>query len=199
LRKLARRTDLDAIVIPRMNWDLGYPPSNPIQRYEPQLRMYRPSAVKWPTIPNKLPIVPPERRYHLPPHDELVIIHDRSRNIPEILERSIRYAPAQAQSMIDQGQVFTAKDMLAALAAQTDKEFFLGEAWEDGVPGMLRALILVAFKFYVWAAFWQLSGARRTAEDDRFLRRLGAVFGLARNLLHIFAKSYRVAKRAISR
>src|SRR5204863_7347848 len=39
LTELARRDDLDAVVIPRMNWDLGYPPSDPIQRYEPQLRM----------------------------------------------------------------------------------------------------------------------------------------------------------------
>lgn len=28
LRRLAQRQDLDAIVIPRMNWDLGYPPSS---------------------------------------------------------------------------------------------------------------------------------------------------------------------------
>ena len=48
-----------------------------------------------------------------------------------------------------------------------------GKAWRDGVPGMLRAAILVAFHFYIWAAFWQLSGAKRTPEDDRFVRRFG--------------------------
>lgn len=199
LCRISKRTDIDAVVIPRMNYDLGYPPSSPVQRYEPQIRMYRRDRVVWPTIPNTLPNVPEERLYRIRKRDELVLIHDRSRNIPEVLERSIRYAPAQAQSMIDQGQVFTAKNMLMALVAQTDKEFFRGEAWKDGVPGILRASILVAFKFYVWAAFWQLSGAQRTVEDDRFLRRLGAVLKIGRRLLGICIAGYRFVKKLISR
>jgi glycosyltransferase involved in cell wall biosynthesis len=173
LRDCAQHPELDAVVIPRMNYDLGYPPTGAVQRYEPQLRLYRRARVIWPHIPNTLPVVAAEHRHTLPARDDLVLIHDRSRNIPEVLDRVLRYAPAQAQSMVDQGQVFTAGRMLRALAGQTDKEFFRARAWEDGVPGLLRAGILVAFKFYVWAAFWQLSGARRTAADDRLVRRLG--------------------------
>ena len=185
LKDLAQRDDLDAIVIPRMNYDLGYPPSNPIQRYEPQLRMYRRTRVQWPEIPNTLPVVPEDRQFQLPQSDDLVIIHDRSRNVPEILERVIRYAPAQAQSMLDQGQHFTAKGMFRALAAQIDKEFFRAEAWNDGLPGVLRATILVAYKFYVWTAFWQLSGAQRAAEDDRIVRQMGKTLGF---LWRLFGK-----------
>lgn len=194
LRRLARRADLDAIVIPRMNWDLGYPPSSPIQRYEPQLRMYRRASVVWPEIPNKLPVVPDERRYRLPDRDELVIIHDRSRTIAEVLDRVVRYAPAQAQSMYDQGQAFTAIGMLRALAAQIDKEFFQGRAWQDGVPGVIRAAILVAYKFYVWAAFWQISGAGRTPADDRLLRRIGFVLDTLRGAASAGFRVYRLAR-----
>jgi (heptosyl)LPS beta-1,4-glucosyltransferase len=185
LKALSQREDLYAIVIPRMNYDFGYPPSNPVQRYEPQLRMYRRTRIQWPVIPNTLPFVPDERKFLLPQRDDLVIIHDRSRNVPEVLERVVRYAPAQAQSMLDQGQRFTAKGMFRALAAQIDKEFFRGEAWNDGVPGLLRATILVAYKFYVWAAFWQLSGAQRTMEDDRLIQRVGKMLGAARRLLGV--------------
>jgi len=195
LKELAQRDDLDAIVIPRMNYDLGYPPSNPFQRYEPQLRMYRCTRVHWPEIPNTLPVVPEDRKFQLPQRDDLVIVHDRSRNVPEILERVIRYAPAQAQSMLDQGQRFTARGMFQALAAQIDKEFFRGEAWNDGVPGVLRATVLVAYKFYVWAAFWQLSGAQRTAEDDRIVRRMGKVLSVARQLLGMVLSSFRFLTR----
>jgi hypothetical protein len=197
LTELARRDDLDAVVIPRMNWDLGYPPSDPIQRYEPQLRMYRPSRVKWPIVPNALPIVDEQRKYRLPQHDELVIIHDRSRNIPEVLDRVIRYAPAQAQSMQDQGQDFSAKAMLLAMAAQVDKEFFRGHAWQDGVPGVLRAGILVAYKFYVWAAFWQLSGAKRTQADDRFVRRIGMILAGLRRLVALSGACLRFARHLV--
>jgi glycosyltransferase involved in cell wall biosynthesis len=173
LRRLASRQDLDAVVVPRMNYDLGYPPTNPMERYEPQLRMYRKSGVRWPEVPNALPAVPEARLYRLPQDDGLVMVHDRSRNIPEVLERSLRYAPLQAQSMIDRGQVFTARAMLTALASRAWRQLFVGKAWRDGVPGILRVGILVGFHFYVWAAFWQLSGGKRTREDDRFLQRAG--------------------------
>ena len=45
LRRLAARDDIDAVVLPRMNLDFGHAPSSPLQRYEPQLRMYRRAAV----------------------------------------------------------------------------------------------------------------------------------------------------------
>lgn len=199
LQEIAMRADIDAVVIPRMNCDFGYPPSHPIQRYEPQLRMYRRSAVTWPTTPNKLPIVPAHRKVELPKRDEFVIIHDRSRNIPEVLERSIRYAPAQAQSMIDRGEIFSARAMLAAITAQIDKEFFWAEAWKDGVPGYLRAFVLVSFKVHVWAAFWQKSNIGRTPRDDRFLQRLGYFLLTIRRLIRLLGLPFYAIARLFRR
>ena len=175
LRRLADHPDLDAVVIPRMNVDLGFPPSNPLHRYEPQLRMYRRSRVSWPVVPNALPQVSEDRLHRLPPSDDLVIVHERNRTIPEVLDRVVRYAPAEARSMADRGQVFSANDMAVALGRAFHKQFIWGQPWKDGVPGMLRASILVAYKFYVWAAFWQVSGGRRTAKDDAVVRRVGVV------------------------
>jgi len=195
LRRLAQRDDIDAVVIPRMNFDLGYAPSNALHRYEPQLRMYRKSVVTWPVVPNALPRVSDDRINRLPARDDLVIIHNRSRNIPEALERVLRYAPAQAQSMIDQGQVFTARTMLLTLWKKFYTQFFTGQALRDGVPGMLRASMLIAFHFYVWAAFWQLSGAHRTGADDRLLRRLGAIVEAFRRAWSILGTLYRFTKR----
>jgi hypothetical protein len=197
LCRIAHMDNIDAVVIPRMNFDLGYPPSSPLHRYEPQLRMYRRSKVKWPVVPNALPTVADERLYRLPGRDELVLIHDRSRNIPEVLERVMRYAPAQAQSMIDQGQHFTAKSMLMTLTEKTYKQFVVGNPWRDGVPGLLRATILVGFHFYVWAAFWQLSGAQRTPVDDRLLQRLGFVFEFSRPVIKIGVSCWGVAARVV--
>jgi glycosyltransferase involved in cell wall biosynthesis len=173
LQRAAAQSDVDAVVMPRMNWDLGYPPSNPNERYEQQLRMYRKSRVQWPVIPNALPQVSDARKYRVPSTDDTVLIHDRNRNIPEVLDRIVRYAPLQAQSMIDRGEVFSARAMFVSLGTRAKRQFIDGKAWRDGVPGMLRAAILVGFHFYIWAAFWQLSGARRTPEDDRFVQRVG--------------------------
>jgi glycosyltransferase involved in cell wall biosynthesis len=175
LRSAADREDIDAVVLPRMNFDLGYPPSNPLHRYEPQLRMYRRSAVRWPRIPNALPEVPEERLLRLPQEDDLVLIHDRSRSIPEVLERMVRYSEAQAQSMIDRGEVFRAGAMLWNLSRHARKQFIWGDALRDGMPGLLRGGILVAFHFFVWAAFWQLSGAERKPEDERLLGRIRSI------------------------
>jgi hypothetical protein len=83
-----------------------------------------------------------------------------------------RYAPAQAQAMIDAGEVFSARRMIATLAEKLYRHFVLARALRDGVPGLMRAGLLVAFHLYVWAAFWHQSGARRDAADDRLLRGL---------------------------
>jgi len=68
--------------------------------------------------------------------------------------------------MADQGRVFSVADMIIALNRAFHKQFSQGPPWKDGVPGMLRASILVAYKFYVRAAFWQVPCDRRTAQDD---------------------------------
>jgi (heptosyl)LPS beta-1,4-glucosyltransferase len=206
LRHVATRDDIDAVIMPRMNWDLGYPPSNPNERYEQQLRMYRRSRVTWPVIPNALPIVPDARKYRVPSTDETVLMHDRNKNIPEVLDRIVRYAPLQAQSMIDRGQVFSARAMAVSLATRARRQFIDGKAWRDGVPGMLRAAILVLFHFYIWAAFWQLSGAKRTPEDDDFVRRLGGWlergqrgFGLVTSPMRLASRLRERARRALGR
>ena len=63
--------------------------------------------------------------------------------------------------------------MFRTLGGKAYKQFVVARPWQDGVPGFLRGGILVAFHFYVWAAFWQLSGAKRTPADDALMRRLG--------------------------
>lgn len=197
LRRLAERTDIDAVVLPRMNYDLGYPPSHPLHRYEPQLRMYRRNVVRWPEFPNALPKVPEHRKHVIPPSDSVVMIHDRARSVPEILDRVIRYAPAQAEAMVAAGERFTATRMLKAMTAETYKQFVWGQAWRDGVPGFFRATTLVAFKMYVWAAFWQLSGRGRTHDDDRTLRAVGAVAETGRLFLRVGRTIYRVLLRPL--
>jgi hypothetical protein len=134
--------------------------------------MYRRAAVRWPAFPNALPEVSEDRVLRLPPRDELTLVHDRNRNIPEAIDRVRRYAPAQAQAMIDAGEVFTARRMLLTLGEKLYRHLVVARALRDGVPGLLRAGILVAFHLYVWAAFWHQAGARRAAADDRLLRRL---------------------------
>jgi glycosyltransferase involved in cell wall biosynthesis len=199
LGRLSAQQELSAVVIPRMNYDLGYPPSNPLQRHEGQLRMYRRSRVTWPIVPNALPRVPEREVYRLPKVDELVIRHDRSRNIPEVLERSMRYAPLEAEAMLARGQVFTARAMLRALTRVAYTQIVRGEALKDGVPGLLRAFILVGFHFYNWAAFWQASGARRTPEDDRYLRRVDATLQGLRRVLRVGSAGNRLVRRLIRR
>lgn len=194
LRVIAARPDLDAAVIPRMNYDFGYAPSHPLQRYEPQLRMYRRSRVTWPEIPNALPEVPEDRLVRVDPRDDLVLVHDRSRTIEEVVDRVLRYAPLQAQSMVERGEQFSARRMFGVLGEAAYRHFVQGRAWRDGVPGIMRAGVLVAFKFYVWAAFWQASGGRRDPSDDRFLRRLGALVEPSRASLSLAARIRRALR-----
>jgi glycosyltransferase involved in cell wall biosynthesis len=194
LRRVSARSDIDAVVVPRMNFDFGYPASSPLQRYEPQLRMYRRAEVRWPGFPNALPEVRQDRLLRLPSRDELTLVHDRNRNIPEAIDRVRRYAPAQARAMIDAGEVFTARRMLLTLGEKLYRHFVLARALRDGVPGLLRAGLLVTFHLYVWAAFWHQSGANRTAEDDRLLRGLDLALVPVRLIARLLAGVSRRAR-----
>ena len=117
----------------------------------------------------------------------------------EVVDRVARYAVLQAQSMIDRGEVFTARAMLLSLGRRTYRQLIAGRAWRDGVPGLLRVGILVGFHFYVWLAFWQLSGARRTPEDDRWVQRLGTGLGVLRAIGWALSLPYRAWLKATGR
>lgn len=196
LRRLSERDDLDAVAIPVMNYDFGYPASSPIHRFDPKPRFYRRERVVWPTLPNELPSIEPSRLHRLPNRDDLVLIHERNRSIPETLERAIRYAPAEARARLDAGETFTARRMVLRLLNKARKQYVEARAFDDGMPGVVRATVLVMFDFYVWASFWQLSGARRTPEDDRLLRRIGRVVDAAAATGRAAKAVFRLAHRA---
>lgn len=196
LRSLARRSDIDAVVMPRMNIDFGWEPSAPQQRYEPQLRMYRRVAVRWPHVPNALPVVSADRLATVPPRDELTLEHLRNVNVAETADRLVRYAPAQAQAMLDAGQEFSAAAMRRELGRVAGNHFLRNRAWEEGVPGIVRATVLVNHHVYVWIAFWQLSGAPRTPEDDRVVQRFGRVLAVAAGARRLRRRVRSLAARA---
>ncbi|MBD0289659.1 MAG: glycosyltransferase [Thermoleophilia bacterium] len=173
LDSLRDREDVDLVEIPFMHMDFGHAPVSPRLRYDHKPRMYRRSRVEWPTFPNKLPEAPAERIHRIPARDELVVVHVRNRTVAEAIERVLRYAPATAEARLAAGQTFTAREMVRTLTGKARRQYLLTNAFEEGVPGVVRATVLVAFHFYVWAAFWQMSGAPKTPEDDAYIRRLG--------------------------
>ena len=197
LRRLSARDDIDLVEIPFTHWDFGYPPSHRLHRYDPKPRFYRRERVSWPAEPNKLPSVAPERVHKLANRDELVIVHDRNRTISEALDRALRYAPAEAQARIDAGETFTARRMIRRLAQKTRRQFVEGRAFDDGVPGVVRATVLVTFDFYVWASFWQMSGAQRTPEDDGYVRRIGRLVQLSWTAAGAARGPIRAARRLV--
>jgi glycosyltransferase involved in cell wall biosynthesis len=178
LRDVSRRSDIDAVVIPIMNFDFGYPARTEVHRHDPKPRMYRKDRVRWPTLPNKLPSIQEDRVHRIPLRDDLSLIHDRNRTIAEALERAIRYAPAEAQALLDSGETFTARKMVWQVARKAYRQFVHARSLDEGVPGLVRGFVLASFHFYVWACFWQLSGAKRTREDDQYLRRFAVTLRL---------------------
>jgi hypothetical protein len=194
LLRLRHRADIDAVAIPFMNYDLGYPARHPVHRYDPKPRFYRRERVRWPETPNALPRIPEGRLLVLPSRDDLVMVHERNRSIAEAIERALRYAPAEAQAMVDRGEVFTARAMLRTLAGKAYKQFVVARPWREGVPGFFRAGILLAHHFYVWAAFWHLSGGTRTRGDDRLLRRIGVAVEVVRAPGRLVRRSMRLAR-----
>ena len=77
--------------------------------------------------------------------------------------------------MLEAGTTFSAGAMARALWRETDRKLLGTRAWRDGLPGLIRAGVLISFKFHVWVEFWQQSGGQRTADDDKTVRRIGWV------------------------
>jgi hypothetical protein len=195
LRRASLRSDIDVVEIPFMHHDFGYPPTHRLHRYDPKPRMYRNGVVEWPSEPNRLPDVADGRVLRLPATDEVAMIHERNRSVVEALDRVVRYAPAEAQAMIDRGEVFTARRMFATLGGKARKQFVHGEPWRDGVPGIIRASVLVAFHFYVWACFWERAGAQKTAADDAYVLRVFAPLRALRALYRLVRAPVRLIRR----
>jgi len=195
LRRASLRDDIDMVEIPFMHHDFGYPPTHRLHRYDPKPRLYRRAVVEWPSEPNRLPSVGDGRVLRLPDSDEVAMIHDRNRSVVEALDRVVRYAPAEAQAMVDRGEVFTARRMFSTLGAKVRKQFIHGEPWHDGVPGIIRASVLVAFDFYVWACFWERSGAHKTAADDAYVLRMAAPLRALRSLYRLLRAPLRLLGR----
>jgi (heptosyl)LPS beta-1,4-glucosyltransferase len=199
LREASVREDIDVVEIPFMNEDLGFPASHPTLRYDPKPRMYRRDRIRWPEAPHALPTYDAARAVGRPARDELVMRHVRSRNLAEILDRAVRYAPAQAQEMLDRGEVFSARRMITDLSDRAYRQFVVARAYRDGVPGILRAVSLVHYHFCVWLELWQRSGTGRTPEDDAYLARAGGrtstVWRAARLPRRAWAKLRRSANR----
>ena len=65
------------------------------------------------------------------------------------------------------------------------------------MPGLLRAFVLLSFHGYVWACFWQLSGARRTPEDDAVVLRFGRVLGGGRTAYRLVRGPVALTRRIV--
>jgi len=199
LRRASLRSDIDAVAIPFMHHDFGYPATHKLHRYDLHPRMYRRAAVEWPVEPNRNPVIADGRMLSLPESDDVVMIHDRNRTVVEALDRVVRYAPAEAQAMIDRGEEFTARRMFAALRGKARRQFVYGEPWLDGVPGIVRAGVIFAFHFYVWACFWERSGRPKTTDDDAYVKRAAAPLRASRGVYRAARAPRRLLARASAR
>jgi (heptosyl)LPS beta-1,4-glucosyltransferase len=195
LRRVSLIDSVDLVEIPFTHLDLGHPPSHPLLRFDPKPRMYRPDRVRWPDEPHALPTVERSRHYAIAARDDFVMRHERSRNLSEILDRAARYAPAQAQARLDRGDVFSARAMTRDLSERAYRQFVLARAYEDGVPGLLRAGVLIHYHFCVWLEMWQRSGGGRAAEDDRYVARLGRPVELLDRFARMVNAPRRYARR----
>ena len=138
LRELSRRGDLDGAAIAILNHDFGFQAQTGVHRHDRKPRFYRKDRVTWPTLPNLLPEIAPERLYLVPLREELSLIHDRNRTIVEALERVMRYAPAEAQSLLDAGETFTARKMVTYVGGKFYRQFVHARSLDEGVPGLVR-------------------------------------------------------------
>ena len=195
LQEARWRTDVDVVEIPFLNHDLGFPATHPLHRYDPKPRFYRRAAISWPTMPNALPEVDEGRVLRLPSTDEVVMVHERNRTVAEAIERALRYAPAQAQAMVDAGEVFTARRMAGRARPEGAQAVRRRRAVARRRPGHAPRLDPRRLPLLRLGGVLAAVGRGRTAADDRFVARVGTALEAARTLGRIARVPHRVVRR----
>jgi len=118
------------------------------------IRFFKKKHVQW---SEKIHSVPLTRGtgYDLEAKEANAIIHYNYKSISQYLERLDRYTKMQAQDLIETGYKFNWQDMLKKPMGEFLSRFFVGEAYKDGLHGLVLALLQAFSEMVKYLKVWE--------------------------------------------
>lgn len=151
--------DADVVVIPRLNYDLGFPMmhsgSGPDQ--DRQMRFFRQGKL---SIDSKihafLKPAPSARVKHLPFKDGGYLAHFGFMDTTQFLEKMVRYTGIEAAQAFEEGKKTSSIQMLWKAAKAFLSRYFIYGGYRDGWRGLNMSLYLAGYRIMTYAKLRQL-------------------------------------------
>ncbi|OGK30307.1 hypothetical protein A3D08_03320 [Candidatus Roizmanbacteria bacterium RIFCSPHIGHO2_02_FULL_43_11] len=152
-------SDCDYFTIPRKNIILGHWMQHSRWWPDYQVRFFKKGFVKWDTHIHTQPEI--KGREHLVPAVEsLALEHHNYQTYDQYLEKSYRYAKAEAKNLPD----LTLMHALQKGLSEFISRYFKDEGYKDGMHGFVMAFSQLVYYFQVYVYVWE-GRKYRSAEE----------------------------------
>jgi len=144
----------DAIKIPRKNMVFGSWVQHSRWWPDYQVRLFKKTAVTWPTKIHQQPAVTGDT-LELPPDENNAILHHNYESIDDYIVRMMRYAKIEAAEKIEQKKEFHLKEATQNAISEFVSRYFAGEGYKDGMLGFSLAILQLFYSFLVYFYYWE--------------------------------------------
>lgn len=89
-------------------------------------------------------------------HLTQALVHENYQTIRQFIERNmLRYAPNEAEAILNDGYTFSYLDALRFPAQEFLRRYFAWEGYKDGLHGLILSLLLAAYHLAIFAYIWE--------------------------------------------
>lgn len=172
LRRIADEDAVDVVMVPFVTVMFGKALESPAGADAPHPRLFRKGAYWFEAAVHTGPDLTGKSVLNLKERGpDYAIHHNTWRNVTQVVDKLMRYAPLEVEKLQSQGVRFTPGRMLyEVLGAFIGRNAF-GHIYEDGVSGELVALYFAFYRLAIHSLLWEAQGSPHT--DDRRVRRWG--------------------------
>lgn len=155
----------DYFLLPRKNiiFDKWITHSNWWPDY--QVRFFKKNAVVWPATIHPIPHVTGKKN-EVPAEERYSLLHYNYDSISHYLEKMVRYAKYEAQSIDDEKNTVTLAETIKKSLHEYISRFFLHDGYKNGMHGFVLAFLQMFYYFLVYFFYWE-NHKYRYADDNK--------------------------------
>lgn len=153
----SQMNDINFIKIPRKNLIFGKWIRSSGWWPDYNIRFFKKGKVSWGDKIHRPPEVLGEG-LDLSVDEKWAIIHHHYESIPQFLERMIRYTKIQSEELSKDGYEFAWQDLIKEPLSEFLRRFFAERGFEDGLHGLVLALLQAFSQLLVYLRIWEKEG-----------------------------------------
>jgi len=145
LKDLATGKEISFYRLPRKNIIFGKWLRHSLWWPDYNIRFFKKGNVQWSEKIHSVPLTRGTGK-DLEAKEVNAIVHHHYQSISQYLERMNRYTNIQAEELSKSGYQFRWQDMVKKPMGEFLSRFFVGEAYKDGLRGLILALLQAFFR-----------------------------------------------------